>query len=246
MDVHGNPNMVTLEKIKAMRECIEEYARRIIEETKNTEEPIDYVLILKAYAYSDCDYLPKVSYDMLKDSDFPMNTDSPDYQEFVTDMDLKIKGKKVGFQTDYCKDGLPILLLASRDGLTIDSPDDIKEYDAKAAYDSPRIKPMIYTKMDESIIARINSINARNIYWGDTDARKAKKEAYKSVENLSNIVATVIGEDFYIAIDKDGNTHEMCLQYDKRAKEEFEKYKQIILEEYKNNNKDEQTSNKKR
>lgn len=247
MDMHGHPDKATTDKIKRMRSCIEEYARQIVEKTKETDEPIDYVFILKSYGYSDCDYLPVVNKNILN-NDYPMNTNSSDYKEYKENPELTLRESQMrGFTTDY-RGAQAILLLASSDNKQVTKKEDLKEYDPSPLYDRPRSKPQIISSdlIDEAVISKINSINARDIYWGDTETREAKKENYKSIKKLDNISLVVIGEDFYIAIDKTGNVYEKCLQYDKRATAEYEKYKAIILEQFNNTNTEEPTSNKKK
>ena len=235
LDTNGVPNKASNDLIKRMRASIETNARAIVEATKDSEDPIDYVFILKAYGYGDCDYLPIVRKYFLPNS-YPMNVDAPDYQEFLDDAEIVKTGAGThGFLTDYTGTA-NILLLASRDGRNVEKNGDIIEYDPAPLYDRPRGKPKVYKgyEINQEVIERINNINARDIYWGDTSKRRTKKENFEPITKLPDIVAAVIAEDFYILIDRAGRLNELCLSYDERACKEFMEYHSVIMETYKN------------
>ncbi len=216
-----------------LRECAEAYAKKLIEDTKDSDEPIDDVLITEGYGYINCDYLPVVN----KPSPHPMNTESPDYQEFINDSELAIWNAKGGFTTDY-SGGSRVFLLATnyQNNIDLDGP---KSYDAKAMYDRPRRAATTFTNMElhaDEIMKKLNDINARAIYYGDKKKREEHKQQFKLIEKVDDLEYAVIGEDFYIVIDKDGNKREFCLPYDKRSKEELIKYQAIITETFSNGN----------
>ena len=232
LDTHGNPNKESNELFMKIRATVEAWAKEVVETTANTEEPIDYVLIHKAYGYGDCDTLPLVDHHHLH-SRYPMNVDAPDFKDFKNNPELLLKEAENGFTTDYYGHQ-DILLLASKEGKQLTKSEDIIDYDSCVLYDRPRQTPKVYQQaaIDETVIAKINSLNARDIYWGNTKMREVKHQNFKLVTRLDDIVAAVIGEDFYIMIDKDGKLTELCLQYDKRAESEFKEYHTVVMETY--------------
>ena len=234
LDTMGTPNAKQTALTKKLRAAIETHAKAIIDATKDTAEPIDYIFILKSYGYNTCKYLPVVNKALIPNRKNPMNVSTPDYDEFIWDPELNVKNAERGFTTDY-ENNQDVLLLASRGGKRVWALRDIKDYDPQILYDRPRQSPKVYKQdeINDAVIAQVNSINARDIYWGDIAKREAKKAAFTPITELDDIIAIVTGEDFYIMIDENGELTELCLQYDKRAKEEFNKYHNTIMEVYK-------------
>ena len=134
------------------------------------------------------------------------------------------------------------MLLASRDNKQVNNKKDIKDYDPKVLYDRPRKHPKFYrqSEIDKAALKAINSINARGVYWGNTKTREAKINAFKPLTTLDDTLIAVIGEDFYIMVDKTGKINEFYLPYDNRAEREFREYHNLVLETY------EKDKNKKR
>ena len=231
LDVHGNPTKESNELTGKIRASIEAWAKKVVEATKDTAEPIDYVVILKAYGYSDCEYLPVINEYYV--SSYPMNHHAPDFKEFTNNSELKFRCVVGGFITDYTS-SLKILLLASRTEKKPTDKTDLTEYDPQIVYDRPRSIPKLYkaAEIGDTVIDKINSINARDIYWGDQAKRQARRESFIPITKLDNIILAVIGEDFYIMIDKEGNLSELYLKYDKRAEREFNKYHKLVLDSY--------------
>lgn len=234
-DDHGSPTRETNDVMKKFHKAMGLFAKKLIDSTKDTQEPIEHVLILKSYGYSDDEELPYIENHIIPY--VPMNVSSPDYQEFLDDDDIDIQSanKKEGFTTDYQGTGYDVIILASADGKQIKNRSDIVSYDASAIYCRPRKKVRIYngSEIDENIISEINEIRAKDIYWGDNQTRALKKKEFKPITSLAHIELLVLGEDYYFMIDKDGNMHELCLLYDDRASGELEEVKKIILGEEK-------------
>ena len=230
-DQSGFPTKNTAQRVKGLCDAAKAYAEDLISQTKDSEDPIKHVLITQSYGLADNTDLPLVN----KPTNWPMNVDSPDFDDFKLDIDLNLlETNRRGFTTDY-NSSLPILLLATEDISTFRNKN-VLEYDAKALYDSPRDEPYIYDGGDnkEKVIAAINKINAKSIYWGDYAKRGEKMLAFQNIKDIDNVKYAVIGDDFYIVIDNDGKKTEMCLPYDDRALEEFKKYQNIIADTLEN------------
>jgi len=229
-DVSGTPSKEINRDIQKIRECAIKYANDLIASTSDSNEPIEHVIITKSYGFAGYDDLPEIH----KPSDTPMDTTSADFDEFKRDSELKLIDVGRSFTTDY-KTNLPVLLMATTD-IKKFRDEGVKSFSPQALYDRPRKKPITYNgrTTDIDILKAINEINAKSIYWGDTSKREERKKKFRLLTSISNIDYAVIGEDFYIIIDKEGKQTEICLPYDERALEEFNKYKEIVNETYNN------------
>ena len=232
-DRSGDITKENAELVKKIREAISLYANRLIADTKNTSSPIENVLILKLYGYSDCDTLPTISKTDIPGESYPMDTSSDDYRAFKENPELDLKEAIDGFSTDY-KSGYPILVLATTKKDLPLTLADIDEYDVKALYDRPRDNVRIFKneKITSDVLTKINVINAKYIYWGDEATRSKKMSDYQMITSLDGVVLAVVGEDFYILVDMFGNIQELCLPFDNRTQTIFDNFRQIIIDEY--------------
>ena len=231
-DKHGNPSKNIIENVQKIRDCAEKYAQDLIESTKESDSPIENVLIIKAYGYANCEYLPVVD----NFTPYPMSVVTDDFKDFRRDSELKFLEYGNGFTTDY-QSSLPVLLLANDDSKKFNIENDSQSHDTKAIYERPRKKPVFYknNEINTSLLSKINIINAKNIYWGSKEKRENAKKIFSLLKSYDDIYCAVVGDDFYIFIDNYGNIHELCLPYDSRAYAEFEKYREIILDTYESN-----------
>ena len=233
-DTHGSPTKETNEVMQKYHKALEVFAKKIISLTADSSQPIEHVIVLKTYGYNEVDGATYIEKEMIPY--IPMNIKGKDYQEFLDDPDLSLSSanNKEGFTTDYQGAVYDAVVLASAPGKEIQSKSDIIGYDASAIYYRPRKKVMVYKKgqIDFEVVNSINRIIAKNIYWGNNDIRNEKKKNFKLIKSLEDIELVILGEDYYFMMDSFGNTHELCLPYDKRAISEFEEVKKAVIGNY--------------
>lgn len=214
-DVHFQPLKKTNEEQREIREYIEEFSRKIIEESSKTSEPIEHVVIVKAYDYADDEEKKNVNKALVYD---PISSDTADYESFRRDPLLRDPSRK-SFRTDY-ETNLDLILLASREGTKLEKEGDFKRYDPSPLYVRPRKqvkRKLSYT----DLLEHINRINALWCYVGNSDEQYKKRCDYQKLIGLDNIKSYAIGEDWYDITLQDGTRYSCVLPMDKRAYAEY-------------------------
>ena len=238
----------------SIRKALEDYANELIRVTSNTKNPIEYIFITQSYGYSNCSYLPKVNKTVI--SKEPMELKSSDYASFKTNPDLEFRDKSTtdGFSTDFSQNiDYETLLLATSNknhiinGGYIDiKTSDLRSENMEPIYERVRKSVDTYDKdsITEEVIDRINTINAKYVYWGNFEKREEKVNNYQRITK-SDIVYAIIGEDFYITIDSNNEINGICLPYDNRAEAIYQKYFNMVTSMHQEN-KEEINKTKKR
>jgi len=217
-DQHGNPGKEFIELQDTFRETIIEYAERLIKDTKDSAHPIEHVVILRAYGFSLETELPTVNRSLI--SQYPMNTESEDWKKFKNNPVLSLRENSDGFTTDYAG-GLEILILASKEGCTLDKPEDIKHYDPEATHYRPRKEITIYDSISNKALQELNRIKAIKSYIDETP--------FEELLESTQIANAIIGEDWYSITYTDGRVEECVIPLDPRATEEMKEYKENML-----------------
>lgn len=187
------------------------------QKNENEVDKIDFVLATKSYALNciedtiDRDVTDKIGR-------FPMDVESKDWENFVNSTSNLQEVKKVTdkFTTDYGNYSL-ICMAHSKDvKLEID---ELCKKDVEAVYDRPRNKILITSNPENAVINKINRIKAINSFYNKTKFESCfiPKDA---------LIFT--GDNWYIVCDN-GNIVESCLlEFDSKAKIEFEASRSII------------------
>lgn len=153
-----------------------------------------------------------------------MDYESNDWKDFVENT-VNLNEAKFDdyFETDY--GGYSLICMASTKRRRL-RPKNIKPKDVEAVYERSRNKIIVTTSSDSFIISKLNKINGIKSYLYD--------ECYSPVEIPEN--ATIfIGDNWYIVFNGQQITSSLVLDFDQKAKIEFESTKKI-LEEYLPNN----------
>ncbi len=204
---------------KTIQVLIQKLAETLIEDSKDDEYPIEYVTILNAFSFQFNTELSKVSRNII--SFKPMDTTHENWQEFTNNNQLKLKDGNKYFKTDYATIPISVLLLASKEGTTLERKTDIKNYDPSPIYIRPREKIIIKSKEEvPNMLKKINQIYATYCYSYDLP--------YSKIENLDHIETIIIGEDWYLTIDKFGNSESIIIPLDKRAISEEKEIKEKL------------------
>lgn len=196
----------------------------ISQKNKNEQNKIDFVVVTKSYALEDTES----NVDRVVDDEIgwdPMDTESEDWENFVSNTDnlQEIKYSGDTFSTDFCNYSL-ICIASSKNGKLVKK--DIIKKDVDAVYERPRNKIIITEKPDTIIINKINKINAMNSYYNTSQ--------FESV-SIPKGALTFVGDNWYIIYDKKNIIESCLLDFDSRAKIEFEATKQTISQ-YLNDN----------
>ncbi len=185
---------------------------------KNHDEKnkIDFVFVTKSYSlqYTNSNVSNNVT---KKIGDDPMDNESDDWREFVSNTDNLSEARDEDyFETDY--GSYPLICMASaKQGIL--EPRDIKFKDVSAIYERRRNQIIVTTSHDLSIINKLNKINGVKSYLSDS--------CYHSVEIPEN--ATIFtGDNWYIVFDGQQITSSSILDFDEKAKVEFEAAKTTI------------------
>lgn len=192
----------------------------IVETSQNNPDEktkIDFVVVTRSYALRntesnvDDNVWDKIGTD-------PMDTESEDWEDFINNtLNLQeVEDTIDRFSTDYGE--YPLICMASHKGKKLQVKD-IKKKDVDAVYSRVRNKIIGTDKPDEDILNKINKINAINSYYNSIDF-----EIIKIPEN--SIV--FVGDNWFI-IYNNGKIVDSCLlDFDNKAKIEFEATKQTI------------------
>ena len=228
-------------------ETFKKACQEIIETSRNNKEEqdkIEFILITKSYALEKIESNVDRSV-VNKIGNKPMDTKSDDWKNFVNNTkNLKeIDDTSEPFSTDY--GNYSLICMASNKLYSPLKPKDIKPKDVEAVYNRPRNKIIITEKINTNIINKINKINAMYSYHN--------KIKFESISIPSG--ATIfIGDNWYI-IYNNGHIIKSCLlDFDDKAKIEFNATKQTIINnpsqdikqinyEEKNNNSQKQKNN---
>lgn len=176
----------------------------------NETNKIDFVFVTKSYSLQDTE--SNVPDDVTgKIGDNPMDNESDDWQEFVDNTDnLREAADDNYFETDY--GGYPLICMASAKRGTLRARD-IKPKDVAAVYERIRNKIIVTASHDPFIINKLNKINGVKSYLYNG--------YYNSVEIPEN--ATIFtGDNWYIVFDGQQITSSSVLDFDQKAKIEFE------------------------
>ncbi len=179
---------------------------------KNPDEidKIDFVFVTKSYSLKNTD--SNVADNVTKKiGDIPMDNESADWQEFVDNTNnLNESEEDDYFSTDY--GDYPLICMASFKRGTLE-PKDIKFKDVSAVYERRRNKIIVTNTIDDFIMNKINKIIGIQSYLSNGH--------YSSVEIPEN--ATIFtGDNWYIVFDGQQITSSSLLDFDKKAKVEFE------------------------
>lgn len=209
-----------IEIIENIKKIVKKISETLIKDTAEDEYPIEHVVILNAYAYQEDNELKQISDSLI--SFKPMDTTHENWYNFTNNNRLTLKdGNKNYFKTDYASQGIKTLLLASKEGCTLDKKTDIKKYDPAPIYERPREKVIYKTKEQlPSMIKQINQIYAKYCYYYQID--------YSKIESLENIETLILGEDWYLTIDKFGHIESIIIPLDKRAEYELNEAKETL------------------
>ena len=187
------------------------------QKNKDERDKIDFVVVTRSYVLQNMEInvdesvADKIGYD-------PMDTESEDWKDFVNNTNnlQEVNDLADTFSTDFGSYSLICMAHSKNRNLKIR---DIKPKDVDAVYNRPRNKIIVTKKPDKEVINKINKINAINFY---NNINK-----FESV-SIPISALTFIGDNWYIVYDK-GNIIMSCLlDFDNKAKIEFDATKQII------------------
>lgn len=186
---------------------------------KNNDEQnkIDFVVVTQSYALSHTESNVDRAVTDKIGSD-PMDTESEDWNDFANNTDnlQEVDDPSDTFSTDYGDYSLICMAYSKSGKLKVR---DIKPKDVEAVYDRPRNKIIVTEKPDANVVNKINKINAINSYNNTTD--------FESI-SIPKGAITFVGDNWYIVFGN-GNIISSCLlDFDSKAKIEFEATKQTI------------------
>lgn len=189
----------------------------IINFTSNTNEPIEFVTITKYGVFegelknnevltsSECKYVEE-----------PIDTNSPDYKEFLK---YNYLNKSYIYPSFYHNYGSCDTIVVSQ--AKDKTKKDIKDYSAKEIYKRQRkniLEYQIISKEAESKLKSLLYLYYKKEYSKEEATIRAKIFKTKDIINLK------IGEDWCIIEYKDGTIESFDLQYDERSVIEKEEY----------------------
>lgn len=185
---------------------------------KNSDESdkINFVFVTKSYSLSD--YESNVSDEVENEiGDNPMDTKSDDWQQFINNTNNLQEAEDGYFSTDY--GDYELICMGTSKRIENIKGKDIKRYDAPAVYERKRNKIIVTDKPDISIYQKINKIRAIESFFEEIEFVPA---------NITETSIAFVGDNWYIVYDN-GNIISSCLlNFDNKAKIEFEATKQTI------------------
>jgi len=194
-------------------ELLSHFARELIEVTKNEREPIQFITIANNENYNnttgcviDATMCPIINY--------PLNTTSYDYEEFIKNNNLLKNSDKM--YTNYA-DSINTLLA---NDMVVDKKN-FKIYDADDSYLRKR----------NYVVKLSNNVNEDNLNKIDTILYLCKLENKEiSIDNLnlSNMDTIYLGDDFVLFVTEGNHILEYILPYDKRALKEVDLIKSSL------------------
>ena len=221
----GNYSKERAEIIEAFKKACND----IVDTSQNNKEEnykIDFVFVTRSYALSktpsnvDRDVENKIG-------SKPMVSNSSDWINFVNNtdnlMDCTIKD---GFSIDYGRYSL--ICVASSKLFGKIRPRDIKPKDVDAIYQRPRNKIIATNKPSIDVLNKINRIRGIYSYLNHSD--------FKCI-SLPKDTLVFVGDNWYIAYFNSNIVSSIILDFDQKAKLEYEITKQR-LEEYTRHNMD--------
>lgn len=185
---------------------------------KNPDEKdkINFVVVTKSYSLDD--YESNVSDEVENEiGSNPMDTESEDWQQFVNNTNNLQEVEDGYFSTDY--GDYELICMGTSKRIENIKDKDIKRYDAPAVYERKRNKIIVTDKPDMNIYQKINKIRAIESFFNESEFVPA---------NITETSISFVGDNWYIVYDN-GNIISSCLlDFDSKAKIEFEATKQTI------------------
>lgn len=162
-----NSNLITSKEqytqYKNMLEAFDLYASKIIEETKDTNTPIDFVVSNKAGLLESSEFNDR--YEILGSHlfDNPIDTTNDDWYKFVHTYDgckknyLQQASDNTIFTTDFGH--YPVVMIKKRDGKNLERLFDISYDDPEAIYERPDSRgKVIHNYIDSDFIRKVKSV----------------------------------------------------------------------------------------
>ena len=191
------------------------------EKTSDEDDKIDFVFATRSYALGNVkSNVPKNIERLI--GKYPMNTDSTDWLDFVTNTPyLNNSSPTKGFTTDY--GNYSLICVAFNKDLDFKNESDIKLEDVEAKYTRERNGISIAYGFSEKDINKINRISCIHTHFYQPNSAPAE---------LPDDTLVIIGDNWFIIYDNDSIIWECVLDFDEDAVREFKIFKSI-LEEYK-------------
>ena len=162
-----NSNLITSKEqytqYKNMLEAFDLYATKIIEETKDTNTPIDFVVSNKAGLLESSEFNDR--YEILGSHlfDNPIDTTNEDWYKFVHTYDgckknyLQQASDNTIFTTDFGH--YPVVMIKKRDGKNLERLFDISYDDPEAIYERPDSRgKVIHNYIDSDFITKVKGV----------------------------------------------------------------------------------------
>lgn len=162
-----NSNLITSKEqytqYKNMLEAFDLYASKIIEETKDTNTPIDFVVSNKAGLLESSEFNDR--YEILGSHlfDNPIDTTNDDWYKFVHTYDgckknyLQQASDNTIFTTDFGH--YPVVMIKKRDGKNLERLFDISYDDPEAIYERPDSRgKVIHNYIDSDFITKVKGV----------------------------------------------------------------------------------------
>ena len=162
-----NSNLITSKEqytqYKNMLEAFDLYATKIIEETKDTNTPIDFVVSNKAGLLESSEFNDR--YEVLGSHlfDNPIDTTNDDWYKFVHTYDgckknyLQQASDNTIFTTDFGH--YPVVMIKKRDGKNLERLFDISYDDPEAIYERPDSRgKVIHNYIDSDFIRKVKGV----------------------------------------------------------------------------------------
>jgi len=180
-------------------------------------DEIDYVIVTCGYSLQDLendlpdDVTTKIGYT-------PMDIESEDWEYFVNNTaNLRESKAGDGFTTDY--GSYCLICMASFEKNKTLKPEDIKPKNVEAVYERIRNKIMATDKPDITTYRKVNRINAIKSYFANEELK---------IVSVPEDSTVFIGDNWYI-ISQNGSIINSCvLDFDSKAKIEYEITKQEL------------------
>lgn len=198
-----------IELYKNIYEALVKYGEMIIDRTKDSDVPIDFVVCNKAGILESqlFDMSDKVVAPHLVDNPLDMYND--DWNIFINTysntnknyFQQVNKGDNVPFVTDY--GSYPAILIASRDNKFLERKWDITYSDPKSIYERPRKMVQIFSNRDkEKYTSLINSIEARKCLIENNFDIELAKSKFR-IPKTKKLIRCFVGDDWYMILNDD-------------------------------------------
>lgn len=199
----------TIELYKNIYDALVEYGKKIIEITKDSDVPIDFIICNKAGILESplFDMSEKIVAPHLVEN--PLDMYNEDWENFIntyrgTDKEYfqqVNKGENVPFVTDY--GSYPAILITSRDNKFLERKWDIKYDDPKSIYERPRRRIFTFNDTNKgNYIGLINSIEAKNCLKECNYNVDLARQKFK-LPRIKRIIRGFIGDDWYMILNDD-------------------------------------------